>query len=55
MLVLEANGDGSILIALSDDSEIEIAIIELEESKPQIIISSNESLSIVQRPLGVTG
>jgi hypothetical protein len=29
MMILEANSEGSVIVALSDDSEIEITIIEL--------------------------
>jgi sRNA-binding carbon storage regulator CsrA len=49
MLILEANGDGTIIISLSDDSEIEIKIIELEGAKSHITIHSNETVSVEQK------
>lgn len=55
MMVLEASGDGTIVVALDDDSEIEITIIELEGNKAQVVISADQAVSIVRKHLSVNG
>lgn len=49
MLVLEASGDGKIIVALSDDSEIEITITELEVNRFTIEICIDAQVSIARK------
>lgn len=51
MLILEANGDGRIIVALSDNSEIEITITELEGSKSNVVVCASNKVSIVRKIL----
>ena len=49
MLILEANGDGKIIVALSDDSEIEITITELEVNRFTIEICIDAQVMTIQK------
>jgi len=49
MIVLQGSADAPIIIALDDDSEIEITIVEVEGNRPQIIICADEAVSILRR------
>ena len=41
MMILEANSDGKITVALSDGSEVEIKVNELKDEKSKIVIRYN--------------
>ena len=49
MLILEASAEGKIIVALSDDSEIEIVITEFDDNKPMISISYS-SQTLIFKP-----
>jgi sRNA-binding carbon storage regulator CsrA len=55
MMILTGSCDESIVIALDDDSEIEITIIELEGNKAQVVICADQAVSIVRQYLSVNG
>jgi len=51
MVILEGSADRPIIIALDDNSEIEITIIELEGNKSKVIICAHEAVSVVHKYL----
>lgn len=55
MMMLTGSADESIILALDDESEIEITIIELEGNKSKVVICANEAVSVVRKYLGNNG
>jgi len=51
MVILEGRADRPIIVALDDDSEIEITIVELEGNKSQVIVCAHEAISVVHKYL----
>jgi sRNA-binding carbon storage regulator CsrA len=48
MMILTGSRDESIIVVLSDDSEIEITITELEGNRSKIVIFADEGVSVVR-------
>ena len=49
MMLLTSARDESIIISLSDESEIEIKIVELEGIKAKILICADEEVEVERR------
>lgn len=51
MIVLTDSRDDSIIVALEDDSEIEITIVELEGNTARVVVCANEAVVVVREYL----